>query len=158
PYYRSAVDPAYEARDRGARQYQPNARSNESFEESQRRVADVYFRYYSERDPARRARLLGELREARRDAATAITGRGRSAPRPLGSSPGPESNPRGGAGREGAATLRGAFARARGAADRFGPAPDVPPIATRRSAAPRSRGPLRSDTSADPRSRGPLPS
>lgn len=74
PYYRSAVNPLYDKRD--ARQYIPNRRSNESFERAQERVADRYFAYYSTRDPVRRARLLKEYRDARREAQRVTTGRG----------------------------------------------------------------------------------
>lgn len=136
PYYRSAVDPAYETRGRGPRQYQANTRADESFDNSQRRVADIYFRYFSERDPARRADLLREYREARREAALAISGRGRSASRGL------EATARRGAGlRRSARTGEAPAATRSGRAgrsqpekiDRIGPAPEVPAIGSRRS-------------------------
>ena len=139
PYFRSAVDPSFETKGRGLRQYQPNLRSTEKFEDSQRRVEDTYFQYYSERDPSRRAALLKEYRMARRDAALALSGRGRSTPRlldfPAPTEPGSRRTGRSGS----AASRAGVEDRFRDESDRFGPAPEVPTIGTRRSssAAPR---------------------
>lgn len=137
PYYRSAVDPAYETRNRGPRQYQANLRSNERFEVSQQRVSDIYFRYYTERNPARRAELLRQYRSARREAEVAISGRGRSPSRVLDAS-----------NRLDAASRRGARfgAGAPGSSDvddRLGPAPAVPTVRSRASstAAPRRNRP-----------------
>jgi hypothetical protein len=145
PYYRSAVDPSFEDKDR-PRQYRPNARTSDSFDDSQQRVADTYFRYYAERDPARRASLLKAYREARRDAAMAIAGRGRSPSRPLDDGAGGRSEfaPRRGA-RTGAASARtgGAGDRTRAQADRFGPAPEVPAMGLRRSSGNPSPSPRR---------------
>ncbi len=75
PYYR-AVNPSFDPN--GSRQYRPNSRANANFEEAQRAVADKYFAYYSERDPARRAELRKEYRTARREATMSYSGRSRS--------------------------------------------------------------------------------
>ena len=64
PYYRSSVDPLYDPKE--TRQYEPNRNSNRTFEQAQKRVAERYFAYYSQRDPVKRAELLREYREARR--------------------------------------------------------------------------------------------
>ena len=66
PYFRSAVNPSWGGS--GFRDYQPNARSTPTFEETQRQVSDTYFAYFSERDPKKRAALLKEYRHARRTA------------------------------------------------------------------------------------------
>ena len=138
PYYRSSVSPLYGPA--GSRQYEPNRRSNQSFEQAQKRVADRYFEYYAQRDPAKRADLLREYRAARRDAQYATTGREGSSARGLAS---PSSRDRG-AGRAGdlgsAAGRTGVLDRTGAGGDRFGPAPEVPGIGSARSsAAPRSR-------------------
>ena len=49
PYYQSAVVPSWGGS--GFRDYQPNARTTPTFEETQRQVTDNYFAYLSERDP-----------------------------------------------------------------------------------------------------------
>ena len=139
PYYRSAVDPSFETKGRGLRQYQPNLRSTERFEDSQRRVADTYFQYYSERDPSRRAALLKDYRLARRDAALALSGRGRPTSRLL-DSPAPTEPASRRAGRSGSAASRAATEdRSRDETDRFGPAPEVPTFGSRRSSSPAPR-------------------
>src|SRR5262249_45297269 len=84
PYFRSAVTPRsdWEGRDRRQSQPNPNDR-NRNYEQIQRNLADKYFAYFSERDPARRADLLKEYRQARREASLALSGRGRSPSRVL---------------------------------------------------------------------------
>jgi hypothetical protein len=134
PYYRSAVDPGYDPRGRGERQYRPNARANRTFEDTQRKVADTYFRYYSESDPARRAELLKEYRQARHDEALNLSDRWQTPSRVLESSDGMDAEPRRSvrsgtrASRTDASDRMGASARERAAAPtgRFGPAPEVP--------------------------------
>jgi hypothetical protein len=134
PYYRSAADPTLRGRDYQPNQPNRNASARENtFQEAQRRAADVYFRYYGERDPARRAELLREYRGARRDAELALSGRRRSPSRVLDSSARLESGSRRGARTSGAAGRSGAADRTRDELDRFGPAPEVPAIGTRRS-------------------------
>lgn len=133
PYFRSAVDPTYAAGRSGLRQYQANSRSNETFEDNQRRVSDVYFRYYTERDPAKRAELLRQYRSARREAAVTISGRGRSPSQILDASTRMEAGIR-----RGTRSPSAAADRSRTTNDRFGPAPEVPAIGSRRSAAPSS--------------------
>jgi hypothetical protein len=134
PYYRSSVDPALETKDKVLRQYTPNMNTGESFDESQRRVAETYFRYYAERDPARRAQLLKEYRTARRDAALALSGRGRSPARDRDlDSPAPSgAASRRGARTGSAAPRAGGTDRTRAQADRIPPAPEVPRLGTRR--------------------------
>lgn len=80
PYYRSSVSPDFDPRGRGfGRQYQPNSGdANASYDMAQRRAAEKYFAYYSERDPARRRELMKEYRDARRDAARALNSRVRT--------------------------------------------------------------------------------
>ncbi|MHB1559335.1 MAG: hypothetical protein ACYC61_17940 [Isosphaeraceae bacterium] len=77
PYYRSAVSPDFDPRGRGfGRQYQPNSGdANANYDVAQRRAAEKYFAYYSERDPARRRELMKEYRDARRDASQALNSR-----------------------------------------------------------------------------------
>jgi hypothetical protein len=134
PYYRSAVDPSYDPRGRGSRQYQPNARANERFEDAQKKVADTYFRYYAERDPSRRAELLKEYREARHESA-AYSSRGRSSARAADSSTRADNGSR--------RTARSSST----ATGRYGPAPDVPSVGTRRSSS--SPAPSRRSTPTD---------
>lgn len=132
PYYRSAVDPAYQVRGRGIRQYTPNARSSESFEEAQQRVSDVYFRYSSERDPARRAQLWREYRGARREATMALSGpaRGRSSGRALDPTARRATTATGRGARSGAgaanAPRSGRTSRARLEDEEYGRPPEVP--------------------------------
>lgn len=77
PYYRSSVNPDFSLRGRAmSRQYQPNSSgANASFDMAQRRAAEKYFAYFSERDPARRRELRNEYRDARRDASRALHSR-----------------------------------------------------------------------------------
>jgi hypothetical protein len=143
PYYRSAVNPLYDTR--RSREYQPNRRTNETFERAQQRVADRYFAYYSTRDPAKRAELLKEYRAARRDSERVITGRGRS-PSRAAASPSfdePGSRPAAGAGPAAgavsAAGRGGAMDRTPARTDRYGSAPGVPGLGSSRSSGSRSR-------------------
>ncbi|MGP0065504.1 MAG: hypothetical protein ACLQGP_18110 [Isosphaeraceae bacterium] len=63
PYFRGSVDPAF-----GFREYRPNAIANRGFEEKQRDVTEKYFAYFSEKDPKKRAKLLRDYQEAKREA------------------------------------------------------------------------------------------
>ncbi len=81
PYYRSAVDPDYQVRGRSPRQYTPNARTTETFEQSQRKISDFYFEYSAERDPEIRARLWRQYRTARRQTSLGLSSRGSTARR-----------------------------------------------------------------------------
>ena len=123
PYYRSAVSPEWQTRGRGPRQYHPNARTTERFEQSQRRVANSYLQYYSERDPARRAELLREYRQARHESAAAIADRGL-----------PRRRTSGAFERRGATPTQNLRSGDATAAD--GPVPAVPAYGSRRSSAP----------------------
>jgi hypothetical protein len=131
PYYRSSVDPRYDTK--GTRQYQPNQRSNQTFERAQQRVADRYFAYYSTRDPARRSELLREYRAARRDADRATTGRERPPSRDLEEPSVAEPGSRRGTGAGSAASRTGVSDRTRARSDRFGSAPEVPGAGSSRS-------------------------
>ncbi len=124
PYYRSAVSPDFDPRGRGfGRQYQPNSGdANASYDTAQRRAAEKYFAYYSERDPARRRELMTEYREARRDASRALNSRVRT--------PGSVEPSRAGTGARGSARMGTGAGAITGAAGRSG--------ATSRSAAARS--------------------
>lgn len=138
PYYRSAVSPNYGPRGRGNRQYQPNARVDAAYERSQREVADKYAAYFAANDPARRAELLKEYRQARREASLALSRGGRSPSRVLDSSSRLESGARRGDGSS-------AGDRPRAEAGRFGPAPEVPAVGSRRSSSPSTRRTTPSD-------------
>jgi hypothetical protein len=133
PYYRSAVDPNFGPRGTNLRQYQPNANSSARFERAQRTVADKYLAYFSERDPARRAELMKEYGEARREAARVITGGTRSPSRILDSSTRLDAGSRRATG-SGPGSARPPTTNRPGAReDRFGPAPAVPPVGSARS-------------------------
>src|SRR5262249_26823325 len=73
PYFRSAVDPAFEEGFR--RRYQPNAQTEQSFEATQQLVTEKYLAYFSERDTRKRAALLREYQFARREATRDLGGR-----------------------------------------------------------------------------------
>lgn len=120
PYYRSSVSPDFDPRGRGfGRQYQPNSGdANASYDMAQRRAAEKYFAYYSERDPARRRELMKEYRDARRDAARALNSRVRT-PGALDATQA-GTGPRGSA-RMGAGAGRSATARR----SRIGPPPAI---------------------------------
>ena len=79
PYYRGSVEPSFYP----DREYRPNAQANERFEETQRKVMEKYFKYFSERDPRRRAELLREYQRARRDSSRSMSPRAQSPSRVL---------------------------------------------------------------------------
>ena len=145
PYYRSAVDPDYDPRGRGTRQYQPNTRANTNFEQAQRNVTEKYLHYYSERDPARRAELMKEYRAARRDATRIASGRGRTPSRTLESSSRLESGSRRSTRPGSAPPLPGAGNRSESEDSRIGPPPPVPSARSTRSPSSSSRGTSPSD-------------
>ncbi len=64
PYYRAAVDPLFD-RD-GRREYQPNRRTEATFEDTMDRVNQKYFAYFSEKDPKKRANLLRDYKLTQR--------------------------------------------------------------------------------------------
>jgi hypothetical protein len=140
PYYRSAVLPGFDATGRGSRQYRPNTtRVNATFEQAQRTVVDKYYAYYSERDPARRAELIREYREARRDVSRSLSGRARSPSRVLDSSSRLDPGSRG-AGRAGSSSSLPRSTTRSGPGDgRIGPAPPVPGSTRSSGSAPSSR-------------------
>jgi hypothetical protein len=71
PYYRSAVSAAY----REKRDYWPNRATAKSFEETQQLLTEKYMAYFDERDPTKRASLLKEFNQARRQTLRAIATR-----------------------------------------------------------------------------------
>lgn len=159
PYYRSAVDPDYNPRGRGSRQYQPNTRANTSFEQAQRTVADKYFAYYSERDPARRAELMKEYRAARRETSRILSGRGRTPSRTAGSSSRLESGSRRSTRSGSAPPIPGTGDRSASDDGRIGPPPPVPSLGSSRSSGSSTRGNspgdvLRRSEAMDANSRG----
>jgi hypothetical protein len=162
PYYRSAVDPDYNPRGRGTRQYQPNTRANTNFEQAQQSVTEKYFAYYSERDPARRAELMKEYRAARRESSRILSGRGPTPSRSLESSSRLESGSRRSTRSGSAPPVPGTGDRAGSGDGRFGPPPPVPSSGSMRSSGSSSRGTSPSDilrrSEAMDASRGGLPS
>ena len=146
PYYRSAVDPDYDPRGRGSRQYRPNTKANTSFEQAQQTVTEKYFAYYSERDPARRAELMKEYRAARRAETRILSGRGRTPSRNLESSARAEAGSRRSTSAGSAPPVPGTGNRS-GSEDggRFGPPPPVPSSRSTRPSGSSSRGTSPSD-------------
>ena len=127
PYYRSSVLPGFDATGRGSRQYRPSTtRVKATFEQAQSTVVNKYYAYYSERDPARRAELMREYREARRDVSGALSGPARTPSRVLDSSSRLDPGPRG-AGRAGSSSFLPRSTTRSGSGDsRIGPPPPVP--------------------------------
>ncbi len=62
PYYRSAVDPAFAGANR---EYQPNRKSNRTFEQTQELLTQKYLAFFEERDPKRRAQLMRDYEQTR---------------------------------------------------------------------------------------------
>jgi hypothetical protein len=65
PYYRTAIDPRFD-RD-GRREYQPNRRTEPTFEETMDRVSQKYLAYFSEKDPQKRTTLIRDYNLAQRN-------------------------------------------------------------------------------------------
>ena len=145
PYYRSAVDPDYDPRGRGTRQYRPNTRSNTTFEQAQQTVTEKYFAYYSERDPARRAELMKEYRTARCASSRILSGRGRTPSRNLESSPRLEAGSRRSTSAGSAPPVPGSDDRSGSREGRYGPPPPVPSPRSTRPSGSSSRGTSPSD-------------
>jgi hypothetical protein len=80
PYFRGSVDPAYGGADR---EYRPNAGTADDYEKKQQEITKKYFAYFSERDPTKRARLLHEYQQARRESTRELGSRGQSPSRAL---------------------------------------------------------------------------
>jgi len=64
PYFRSSIDPNFAKSQK--RDYRPNWSTERSFEETQQRLTAKYLAYFEERDPKKRARLLREYQQFRR--------------------------------------------------------------------------------------------
>ncbi len=73
PYYRSSVDPQYH-RNRN-RDYQPNRRTQESFEVAQQVIADKYLAAMSTKDPQKRKALFKDYERARQIQIRAMSAR-----------------------------------------------------------------------------------
>ncbi len=71
PYFRSAIDPNFDKDQK--REYRPNYRVDRSFEATQRRLTAKYLAYFDERDPKKRAQLLREYQQIRRESNRALT-------------------------------------------------------------------------------------
>jgi len=79
PYFRSAVDPNFDKDQK--RDYRPNSRTERSFEATQQRLTAKYLAYFDERDPQKRAQLLREYQQFRRQTTRALAGRRESSSR-----------------------------------------------------------------------------
>ncbi len=75
PYFRGSIDPAFGGADRD---YRPNAGSADDFEKKQQDVTKKYFAYFSEKDPRKRAELLREYQQARRESSRELGSRSQS--------------------------------------------------------------------------------
>jgi len=73
PYYRSAVDPRFDKK--GDREYRPNSKADQTFEQTQESITEKYLAYFSERDPKRRAALLRDYNQTRRRVSRALSTR-----------------------------------------------------------------------------------
>jgi hypothetical protein len=150
PYFRSAIDPAYQ--NLPGRVYEPNRDTARSFEETQNLLTTKYLAYFMEKDPKKRASLLKEYNLARRQTLRALTSRRggtsgfNNAARRLGVGADeaeeeaavlsqPRDSGSSGAARSSAPPRRSrgaSSALSRGEASGLGPAPELPP-STKRS-------------------------
>jgi hypothetical protein len=73
PYYRSAVDATFDPK--GKREYRPNGRANQTYEQSQEVITQKYLAYFTEQDPKRRAELLKDYNRTRSNVSRAMSGR-----------------------------------------------------------------------------------
>ncbi len=71
PYFRSSVDPNFDKDQK--RDYRPNYNTERSFEATQQRLTAKYLAYFDEKDPKKRARLLREYQQFRRQTNRALT-------------------------------------------------------------------------------------
>jgi len=73
PYYRSSVDSRFDTE--GKREYRPNRKADAAYEQTQELIAQKYFAYFAERDPARRAALIRDYNQTRRRVSRALSSR-----------------------------------------------------------------------------------
>jgi hypothetical protein len=73
PYFRSAVDPSFDPK--GDREYRPNFKANQTYEQTQEVITRKYLAYFSEKDPKRRAELLKDYNRTRSNVSRAMSGR-----------------------------------------------------------------------------------
>jgi len=143
PYYRSAVDSRFDVD--GKREYRPNFKADQTFEQTQELITQKYLAYFAERDPKKRAELLRDYNQTHARVARALSARGenpsrvldratrldtdrRSGPTTLGRDDDPRGNGRSetrsiAPGRPGSSP-----ARAGSAASRSGSIPPAPPL------------------------------
>ena len=81
PYFRSSVDPAFDPK--GNREYRPNFKANQTYEQSQELITRKYLAYFAERDPKKRAELLRDFNRARSNASRALSARREDSTRAL---------------------------------------------------------------------------
>jgi hypothetical protein len=106
PYYRSAVDPNFDPQ--GKREYRPNQKADQSFDESREVVTRKYLAYLTEHDPKKRAELLRDYNATRNRVSRAMSARRDPSTRLLEAATGSGTAPR-----RSAATARGAEANER---------------------------------------------
>jgi hypothetical protein len=112
PYYRSAVDPKFDPE--GKREYRPNQKADQSFDETREVVTRKYLAYLTEHDPKKRADLLRDYNATRGRVSRAMSARRDPSARLLEAASGSSDAVR----RRPAATTRGAEASERnGVAD-----------------------------------------
>ena len=73
PYYRSSVDSSYDPQ--GTREYRPNRKIDESYEQSQDLITRKYLAYFTEKDPKKRAMLLKDYNLTRGKVSRALSAR-----------------------------------------------------------------------------------
>jgi hypothetical protein len=71
PYYRRAVDPAFDRE--GKREYRPNRQSERAFENTQQLITEKYLAYFAERDPNKRVQLIRDYNRTRRNVTRALS-------------------------------------------------------------------------------------
>ena len=81
PYFRSAVDPAFDPK--GDREYRPNYKANRTYEQSQEVITKKYLAYFTEKDPKRRAELLRDFNRTRSNVSRAMSARREDSTRAL---------------------------------------------------------------------------
>lgn len=146
PYYRSSVNPNWDPRSRGSRQYRPNSTPLRTLQQVERTVADKFLTLYAEPDPVRREEMLRDYRTDGRVARSTASARGSTASSVLEASERYDALLSGGSGSdtEGRRPARGS--RSSSGSNRAGlPAPEVPTVPSSRSRGSSSRGTTPSD-------------
>ena len=73
PYYRSSVDASFDPH--GTREYRPNRKIDESYEQSQDLITRKYLAYFTEKDPKKCAMLLKDYNLTRGKVSRALSAR-----------------------------------------------------------------------------------